>query len=127
MFTPGPLLPTALQTQLLVWSLVIHVVADWMLQTEWMATNKRSLRSPAAWVHSGSHFVLLLLIFPVIPALFASVLHLLIDTRVPLRWWMIHIKRIEPASPVMNSLQIWMDQMMHICVLAVTVLIFFQS
>lgn len=119
------LLPNVLQTQLLVWALFVHVVADWLLQTEWMALNKRDLRNPAAWVHSGSHFVLLLLIFPVIPALVVAVLHMLIDTRVPLRWWMVHVKRIAPGSPVMSTLEIWMDQMFHVTVLAVTVLVFF--
>ena len=32
--------------------LVAHLVADWILQNDWMARNKMKLSHPAAWVHS---------------------------------------------------------------------------
>jgi hypothetical protein len=34
---------------------VAHLVADWLLQNNWMAKNKSSLVHPAAWVHALIH------------------------------------------------------------------------
>ena len=39
--------------------LVAHLVADWLLQNDWMAVNKKDLRHPAGWVHALIHGVLL--------------------------------------------------------------------
>ena len=39
--------------------LVAHLVADWLLQNDWMALNKMNLRHPAGWVHAAIHGVLL--------------------------------------------------------------------
>lgn len=113
-----PWTPSAAATNALVWALMIHVAADWLLQTEWMALNKWNLRSPAGWVHSGIHVALLLLIMPWTAALAVGVAHLLIDTRIPYRWWMRHVKRIPPDSPANRALEIWMDQAFHVTVLA---------
>ena len=33
--------------------LVAHLVADWVLQNDWMARHKTSLRHPAAWTHAA--------------------------------------------------------------------------
>lgn len=118
-------LPTGIVTAALIWGLVAHILGDWMLQTDWMATHKTNLRHPAGWVHSGIHFVLMLLIFPWPAALFVAVTHLLIDTRVPVRWWMKNVKRIPSGSPAMLYLDIWMDQVFHVVILVIAVLIFF--
>lgn len=75
------------QTTLLVWGWSVHIVADWFLQNHWMATHKTSLKHPAAYVHSGIHGVLSLLVFPWPVALALFVAHLLIDLRTPLLWW----------------------------------------
>ncbi len=66
---------------------VAHIIADWFLQNEWMATYKTSLRHPASWVHSGIHFVALLFVFSPFAAMVLAFSHLLIDTRVPLQQW----------------------------------------
>src|ERR1017187_8934241 len=39
--------------------LVAHLVADWILQNDWMARNKMSLRHPDAWTHASIHAVCL--------------------------------------------------------------------
>ena len=36
-------------------ALVAHLVADWLLQNDWMAHHKCKLSHPAAWVHGGIH------------------------------------------------------------------------
>ena len=121
---PNPFLPTQRQTTLLVWGLVAHVVADWLLQTDWMARHKNDLRHPAGWVHSGIHTFCQLWVMPWHLALLIGVSHLLIDTRIPLRWWMRVVKGVPPDSPVYKDLAIWMDQMLHVMALAAIVLLF---
>jgi hypothetical protein len=118
------LLPSAAQAAALVWLLALHVVADWMLQTDWMALHKRSLRHPAAWVHSSIHLASVALFFPWTIALFVAVTHLLIDTRVPTHWWMRVVKGMPPGSPMFMRLEIPMDQVLHIVVLIVAVVVF---
>src|SRR3972149_5684999 len=34
-------------------ALVAHLVADWLLQNDWMAHRKCKLSHPAAWIHGG--------------------------------------------------------------------------
>ncbi len=117
-------LPTQLQTTLLVWGLITHVVADWLLQTDWMAIHKSDLRHPAGWVHSSIHTICLLWLLPWHLALLVGVSHLLIDTRIPLRWWMRVVKGIPTTAPVFDDLAIWMDQMLHVIALAIIILLF---
>ena len=106
-------------TELLVWGLVAHLIADWLLQNEWQAVNKTSLRHPAAWVHSGIHLALLLFVFPWPAALALFVSHLLIDTRKPLIWWRRLIRQTtDPANPATIHVAFWSDQVTHIACLA---------
>src|SRR5690349_1322319 len=105
----------------LVWGIMVHLIADWLFQNNWMAIHKIDLRHPAAWVHSGIHVVGLCLVFAWPVALLIGVTHLLIDTRKPLLWWMRVIKQI-PKDTRFPIVEIWLDQVMHIAVLAVVVL-----
>jgi hypothetical protein len=108
-------------TVLLVWGIIVHLIADWLLQNEWMAMHKANLRHPAAWVHSGIHTLGLGLVFTWPLALLIGFTHLLIDTRKPLLWWMRVIKQM-PKDARLPIIEIWLDQVMHITVLAVVVL-----
>jgi hypothetical protein len=118
-----PWTPSAAATNALVWAMMLHVAADWMFQTEWMALNKSNLRSPAGWVHTGIHVALLLLVLPWGAALAVGAAHLLVDTRIPYRWWMRNVKRVPVDSPANGELAIWMDQAIHVLVLAGVVLV----
>ena len=104
-------------TVLLVWGIVIQLVADWLLQNDWMALHKTNLPHPAALVHSGIHTAGFCLLFTWPIALLIGLTHLLIDPRKPLLWWMRVIKRM-PADTRMPIVEIWLDQVMHITVLA---------
>jgi len=108
-------------TILLVWGVVVHLIADWLLQTEWMARCKTDLRHPAAWVHSGIHTLGLVLVFAWPIALLLGLSHLLIDTRKPLLWWMRVIKQI-PTESRGPLIEVWLDQVLHVTVLAGVVL-----
>ncbi len=98
-------------------ALVIHLIADWLLQNEWMAANKSKLSHPAAWIHSAIHGVLLGLLFGWVGGLVQAVLHMLVDTRVPLQWWVKNFKRCQ-NSPDYSILLIGCDQVLHVCCLA---------
>ncbi|MCB0063981.1 MAG: DUF3307 domain-containing protein [Caldilineaceae bacterium] len=109
----------------LLWGIIAHLVADWPLQTEWMAVNKRDLHHIAAWVHSGIHGLLMALIFPWQLALLIGISHVLIDTRRPVTWWMRNVKKMATTAPNAHTVEVWLDQVFHIIVLAVVVLLFY--
>lgn len=112
-------------TDLLLWGIVAHLVADWPLQTQWMAANKNDLRHVAAWAHSGVHALLMVLIFPWHLALLIAVSHVLIDTRKPVTWWMKAVKRMSSQEPHAQTVEIWLDQVFHIMMLALVTLVFY--
>jgi hypothetical protein len=103
----------SLPTEYFTWGVLFHWIADWPLQNSWMAFNKVSLRHPAAWMHGGIHFVALSFVFPPWMALILAVLHMLIDTRVPLNWWRTTFK-FTGEEPMALHVAIWMDQIAHI-------------
>ncbi len=106
-------------TDYFVWGWIAHTAGDWAFQSEWMAKNKVSLRHPAAWIHSGIHLVAALLVFPAPLALLVAVLHLLIDTRVPLQKWRLFFRQTsDPANPVFIPFAMHQDQAAHVLVLA---------
>lgn len=113
---------TAIATSLCLWGIVVHLFCDWLLQNDWMARNKSSLRHPAAYVHSGIHLAGLLFIFPWWMALYIAVIHLLIDTRVPLVWWR-RVYRQTQTGDVALHVALWGDQVAHIAVIAMAALI----
>ncbi len=110
-----------LATDLLTWGAAAHIAADFLLQNEWMALNKTDLRHPAAWVHSSIHTLLMLLVFPPLAALAIGLLHFLIDSRGPVRWWM-RVAKGMPSGPEFDRLFFWMDQSFHLITIAAVAL-----
>lgn len=111
-----------LAVKLFVCGLVLHWFFDWLGQNHWMAQNKANLRHPASYVHSGLHFLGLLLVFPWLPALIIALLHLLIDTRLPLAFWRGFIGQTQTGEMALH-VQIWSDQVLHLVVIAVVSLV----
>ena len=109
-------------TSLLLWGIILHLFCDWILQSDWQARYKSSLKHPAAYVHSGIHLLGLLLIFPGWAALAIALLHLLIDTRIPLTWWR-RVYRQTREGGVALHVALWGDQVLHITVLALFALV----
>jgi hypothetical protein len=97
--------------------LVAQMVADWILQNDWMARNKMSLRHPAAWVHGGIHAACLGLALGWQGGLVLGFIHMLIDTRVPVVWWMRVFKKCGQA-PETAWIGIWLDQSFHLVCIA---------
>jgi hypothetical protein len=103
--------------------LVAHLVADWLLQNDWMALNKRDLRHPAGWVHALIHTVLLGLALDWRAGAVLGALHLFIDTGKPLGWWVKVFKKCDGA-PHAFLILLWTDQALHIALIAGWILLF---
>lgn len=124
-------------SELLIWGIVLHLIADWPLQNDWMATHKANLLHPAGYVHAMIHGVLFLPIFGW-PAIVLAVAHLLIDTRKPVLWWSRLMGQTQPQGrgirmpdelefvPLYDmgiEVRIWTDQVFHIICIAVAALL----
>lgn len=111
-------------SDLLIWGMVLHFIADWPLQNDWMANNKAHQRPrwrrrwndhsdnqprsrwwdrhPAAYAHSGIHGLLLALVFGWV-AIPLAVAHLVIDTRTPVVWWSKLIRQTQPYGHIVRA------------------------
>jgi hypothetical protein len=98
--------------------LVAHLAGDWVLQNDWMARNKTSLRHPAAWTHAAIHALCLGLALGWQAGLVLGTVHMLMDTRVPVTWWIRVYKKCSQA-PEAGLIAIWLDQTLHILCIAV--------
>ena len=94
-------------------ALMLHLIADWLLQNEWMAVNKVRLSHPAAWVHGLIHGVLLGLVLGWVGGVVLALLHIFVDCRIPIRWWVQVFKKCE-RSPDYAVILIGCDQVLHI-------------
>jgi hypothetical protein len=99
-------------------ALVAHLVADWILQNDWMARNKTSLLHPASWTHATLHALCLGLALGWLGGLILGISHLLIDTRVPVAWWIAWFKK-SGSAPDAGTIAIWLDQTLHIVCIAI--------
>ena len=128
-------------SDLLIWGIVLHLIADWPLQNDWMATNKANLWYWAGYVHASIHGILLSIIFgwAAIPL---AIVHLLIDTRVPVIWWSKLIGQTQsqgsialafdeegqiymsgPLYDIGTEVRFWTDQVFHIVCIAIAALL----
>jgi len=98
-------------------ALMLHLIADWLLQNEWMAVKKIRLTHPAAWVHGSIHGVLLGFLFGWVGGVVLALLHMIVDTRVPIRWWVRVFKKCE-KSPDLPIVLIGCDQVLHMACIA---------
>jgi len=91
---------------------MLHLIGDWLLQNEWMAVKQSSPVPSRAWLHGGVHGVLLGLIFGWAGGLVLAILHMIIDTRYPIRWWIKVFKKCGD-SPDLPILLIGCDQVLQ--------------
>ena len=98
-------------------ALVAHLIADWLLQNDWMATNKHTLLHPAAWVHAVIYGLCLSLAIGWSAGAGLGAVHLVIDTGIPLKWWTRTYKNSVDAPEALH-IRIWADQVIHIVAIA---------
>lgn len=109
---------------LLIWGVLIHLVCDWLLQSDWMATNKANLKHLAGYVHASIHTIGLLLVFPWFVAVIVGITHLFIDTRIPLKYWgeLCVNAPTDPSNPVTLHIAMWRDQVLHMLIIGLAAL-----
>ena len=101
---------------------ILHLVADWLLQNDWMAQNKHHITHPAAWVHAGIHAVALAVALGWLAGVTLGIVHMLIDTRLPLQWWArMYGKNLQGEHG--KQVSIWTDQVLHISSIALWLLL----
>jgi hypothetical protein len=100
--------------------LIANLVADWVLQNDWMARNKASLRHPAAWVHGGIHALLLGLALGWEAGLILALVHVLVDTRKPAAWWQAFFRQTSQGEVGLIA-KMGLDQVLHITAIALWV------
>lgn len=100
--------------------LIAHLIADWLLQNDWMANNKPNLMHPASWTHAGIQAAALAIALGWQAGLVLGLLHLLVDTRFPLHYWQ-RVFRQTRNGPATLHVAIWGDQVTHIILIAMWV------
>lgn len=125
----------------MIWGLVLHLIADWILQNDWLSRNKVKVFHPAGYIHAAIHVFCLSFVFGW--AAFAiGFAHLLIDFRKPVQWWSKLVRQTQPKNRIyyqrFNTWQtteeiplydlglevrIWTDQVFHIICVAVAALL----
>jgi hypothetical protein len=100
--------------------LAANLVADWLLQNDWMAKYKVSLKHPAAWTHAAIHAVLLALALGWQAGLVLALIHMLVDTRKPAAWWQ-KVFRQTREGPYALVVKVGVDQVLHITAIALWV------
>lgn len=128
-------------SEMMIWGLVLHLIADWLLQNDWMSKNKVKVLHPAGYIHAAIHAFAMSFVFGWV-AFPLAVAHLLIDFRKPVQWWSKLIRQTQPKNQVyyrrMNNWQeteeiplydiglevrIWTDQVFHILCVAIAALL----
>lgn len=107
-------------TDLFIAGFLAHNVADWFLQTEWMALNKGNIHSPAGYIHAAIHGLIMSLVWPWWAAVVVAAWHWFIDLRWPLDHWRRLMRQTnDPKNPFYLHVLLWQDQIAHWLVIAV--------
>lgn len=113
--------------QLILLGIVMHLFCDFFLQNKFMSDHKNDLvHSWAGWLHGLIHFGGMLLLFPLGYALIIGVLHIVIDTRIPLVLWRKFYRQDAVTKDHAGSIAFGMlqDQAAHIIVITLVALLF---
>ncbi|WP_404407309.1 DUF3307 domain-containing protein [Jeotgalibacillus malaysiensis] len=104
-----------------------HLIGDYLFQTSWMAGRKKN-SWPALITHCSVYTVTVAMIaffafggLSFIAILFVFFTHVLIDKQFIVQWWVEHIMSPPPSEK--KWLTIVVDQIFHLIVLAIALLI----
>lgn len=110
-------------TDIAFWGIMLHLIADWLLQTEAMSKFKTDLRFHHAYLHAFVHFAVMTNVFHFEWAVLIAIIHLIIDTRIPLDLWRRLMQQTTEGEMAIH-VAIWQDQVVHwlvICIAAIIV------
>lgn len=119
-------------SDLLIWGIVLHLIADWPLQNDWMAKGKglpwrwSVIGLAPSFTHGLIHMVALSLVFGYWPGVVLGFVHIAIDTRVPVAWWSRLMRQTQPKQPPFDvglEVRFWTDQVFHIATIAAAALV----
>jgi hypothetical protein len=108
--------------ELFIKGLIVHLLVDFFLQSDWMAQHKTNLGHPAAWLHGALNVIGNLLVFTPAIAVSLGIAHTLIDLRYPLTWWR-GLFRQDPQGEAGRIFIILQDQAAHVILLGLAVLL----
>jgi hypothetical protein len=109
---------------LFIAALMVHLIADFFLQNDWMADNKSNVKHSAGYIHASIHTCGLMLVFPAPVAFTIGALHWFIDLRFPLAWWgKLYGQTTDPVLRHYIPFAMWRDQAAHIAILCAAVLV----
>lgn len=103
-------------------AIVLHLIADWIFQNDWIARNKTNLRHGGAWIHLLIHFIAMSIVFHPLSAAIIALSHMMIDTRKPVIWWQRVFRQTTDGDYAIH-VSIWLDQVFHISIIAAMVAI----
>ncbi len=117
------------------WLLMGHLVGDWLLQSDWMATDKKNgLLTLAGAAHFTTYTAVIMValwlsgamnnkpaFYPVLSAIIIFFSHWLLDSTDIVKLWM----RFYGQSDSKKFVQVVVDQTIHLLVLTLVVVVFF--
>lgn len=128
-------------SDMLVWGIVLHLIADWPLQNDWLSKYKVKPLHPAGYIHMLIHVFCLSFVFGW-AAFPLGLAHYIIDLRKPVAWWSRLVRQTQPQNrsyyqrfntwqtaeeiPLYDiglEVRIWTDQVFHIACVALAALL----
>jgi len=108
--------------ELFIKGLIVHLVVDFFLQSDWLSENKKQIGHPAAWLHSALHLLGYLLVFSLPIAIGLALSHLVLDVRRPLVWWRKLFSQ-NPQGEDARTFYLLQDQAAHVILLGVAAIL----
>lgn len=98
---------------------VAHMIADYPLQTDWMAINKKNPKNISGYIHGIIHGILAgLLTGSIHIGLWTAFTHWVIDLRFIVNW-IAKIKGMNVNNPLYNMVMLLTDQTLHVMIMFV--------
>lgn len=119
----------------LILGFIFHLVGDYLLQNDWMATNKTKC-NVAAKIHALCYSLLFLTILPIIPWLIVLWTHFFIDRfRLAVYWiklvnWNFKSKNFGYSDDKPMWMSVWLmiiiDNVFHVVINSLTIIVYYK-
>lgn len=117
--------------EVFLYLLAAHLIGDWLIQTDWMATKKaenwRALLAHVFTYHifvfGAFYFAGVSLIPNLLGTLFLAATHAVLDNRRFEIWWIRKVKRVREPEEIPTWLLLGVDQSFHFVLLFVAAIL----